>query len=496
MRAGKTSAPPGAAGRQPRLLAAGLTLVIALAAAPAHAQSLAFEQVLAQAAAADAALRIARLELERAQLEIDRVESGLGWFANGSLGIGRETNIFGLPSDRIGASAGFERRLPSGGTVGLGVDAAREESDFTLSPFLPNPADSVRADASYRVPLRQGKGGVGYYEGLEAAAAGVAAARAELRSARDALAQQASQLFYAAAFTYERLQNAEAAVARAQRLRRFVRRNLELGISEEQDRLQAEAQLRARIAESRALRVQWENQHIALNRLMERPWDSRWTPAVVDEPSAELPPLPALVARALSASPDLERERARLRAAESVIARTRDSVQDQVDLVFSVGGRRLSGDIPAGEVSESAAIASVRLEYRAALDNRGAAAELSQAFLSRDIARERLDAIETSLRYNVASLAAEIEALESALAQALARQRAEAAKLEEATERHESGRATTADLIQFENDYEAAALAAEQQAIELARRIRELERVTGRLWARVDAPADTTQAPR
>jgi len=470
--------------------------VLALAFAPAHAQSLTFEQVLAQAAAADGALRIARLELERAALEIERVESTLGWFANGSLGIGREANIFGLPADRIDASAGFERRLPSGGTVGLGIGAAREESDFQLSPFLPNPADSVRADASYRLPLRQGAGGVSYTQGLEAAAAGVEAARAELQAARDALAQQVAQLFYAAALTYERLRNAEAAVQRAERLRAFVRDNLALGIAEEQDRLQAEAQVRARRAEVRALRVQWENQRIALNRLMERPWDSRWTPAVPQRPTATLPPLPTLVTRALTASPELERERARLRAAESVIARTRDAVQDQVDLVFSLGGRRLSGDIPAGEVSESAVIGSVRLEYRAALDDRGAAAELSQAFLARDVARERLDAIETSLRYNVASLVAEIEALEASLAQALSRQRAEAAKLEEATERYRSGRATTADLIQFENDYEAAALAAEQQALELARRLRELERVTGTLWPQIETPPDAARAPR
>lgn len=491
MPAGMTSAPPASAGRRRVRLLAGL---LALVLAPVQAQTLTFEQVLAQAAAADAALRIARFELARARLEIDRVESGLGWFASGSLGIGREANVFGLPSDRIDASAGFERRLRSGGTVGLGVGAAREESDVVLSPFLPNPADSARAEASYRVPLRQGKGGVGYYQDLEAAAAGVEAAEAELAAARDALAQQAAQLFYAAALTHDRLQNAEAAVKRAERLQRFIRRNIELGIAEEQDRLQAAAQLRARIAEQRALRVQWENQAIALNRLMERPWDSRWTPVVTNAPGAELAPLPALLERARAASPELERERARLRAAEAVIASTRDAVQDQVDLVFSVGGRRLSGDIPAGEVSESAATASVRLEYRAALDDRGRTAQLSQAFLQRDVARERLQAIETSLRYNVASLAAEIEALQAAYAQALARRRAEAAKLEEANQRHRSGRATTADLIQFENDYEAAALAAEQQGIELARRIRELERVTGRLWARIDS-VPAKQAP-
>lgn len=485
----KSPAAAGITRRRARLCAPAAGLLLVLAAAPAaRAESLTFERVLAEAARADPALRIARLELARAQLETDRVESRLGWVASGELGLAHDANIFGVPVDRLDATAGFERRLASGSTVGIGVGAAREESETSLFPFLPNPADTTRADASYRLPLRQGAGGVAYEQALETAAAGIEAAQAELGAAGSRLAREAADLFYAAALTYERLQNAHAAVERAERLQRFIERNIDLGIAEEKDRLQAEAQLRARVAESRALRAQWENQRVALNRLMERPPGSDWMPAVAGRPGADLPNFPALESRALAASYELEREQARLRAAEAAIARTRDAVRDQVDLVFSVGGRHLSGDIPAGEISESEAIAALRLEYRAALDDRGAAAELAQAHLARDAARERLETVRTDLRYIVARLAAEIEALEAALAQALAARTAEREKLDEATRRYRAGRADTAELIQFENDFEAATLAAEQRAIELARRIKELENVTGEIWRGVGPP--------
>ncbi|HEY8555672.1 MAG TPA: hypothetical protein VIL43_14185, partial [Burkholderiales bacterium] len=68
--------------------------------------------------------------------------------------------------------------------------------------------------------------------------------------------------------------------------------------------------------------------------------------------------------------------------------------------------------------------------------------------------------------------------------------------LEEATQRYRTGRADTAELIQFENDYEVAALAVAQQTIELARRRVELARLSGALWADVTLPPLPPEAPR
>ncbi len=476
----------------------GLIAVVFLAAAlaPARAEPLTYAQVLQRAVAHDAALAIARLELERARLETARIESSLGWVASGQAGVAHDLNTFGIPADRLEAGANLERRLASGGSVGVGVAATHDEADATVLPLLPNPAQSVGIDARYRLPLKQGASNVDYHQGLAAAQAGVEAAQASFQAARDQLAQQVAELFYAAALTYARLRNAGEAIERAERLKAFVLRNVRLGVAEEKDRLQAEAQLRARLAEQQALAAAWDNQRITLNRLMERGWESDWQPRVEEQSAAVAFDLAALQAEAVANSPELLRDQASLRVAEATIARRRDAGRDKVDLVFSVGNRRLSGDQAIGRVSESETVAGVRLEYRATLDRRGADAELTQAYLERDVARRRYDANLATVRYSVARLVAEIEALSAALAQARERKAAEREKLEEATRRHGTGRANTAEVIQFENDYEAAALAAEQQAIELARRRRELERLRGTLWSGIAfAPAAAEAKP-
>lgn len=460
---------------------AWLSILLVVAVSPARGEALTYAQVLQRVVDRDASLQIARMELERARLETPRVESQLGWIANGQAGVARDVNSFGSPVDRADVGAGVERRLESGSSLGFNLGVAREESETVIFPFLPNPSTTVKADANYRLPLAQGSDNVGYRQGLETAAASIDAAEAEWGAARNALAQQVAESFYAAALTYARLRNAEEAIERAERLKRFVSQNVRLGVSEEKDRLQAEAQLRARLTEQRTLRATWENQRIALNRLMEREWSSEWQPFVEEQSGANPFDISIVEKEALAASADLRREQARVRVAESTIARRRDATRDKFDMVFSLGNRTQTGDLPGGQYANSEPVAGLRMEYRAALDSRGTDAELTQAMIERDIARRRLATSETTLRYAVARLVSEIEALGAALQQARERKDAELRKLDEATRRHRTGRATTSELIQFENDYEAAALAVEQQTIELSRRHRELDRLRG-VW--------------
>lgn len=465
-------------------------------ATPARAESLTYQQVLQRAVAHDAALQIARMEFERARLETTRVESQLDWTASGQVGVARDISVFGVPVDRADARASVDRRLESGSSIGVGLGVVHEESKTTLFPFLPNPSESVNVDASYRLPLGQGSDNASYRQGIATAVAGVDVAQADWGTARNRLAQQVADLFYAAAFTRARLRSAGEAIDRAERLKRFILRNVRLGIAEDKDRLQAEAQLRARVAEQRALRAAWDNQRIALNRLMERAPESEWQPSVEAQSIDVALDLPAIHAEARENDPDLRRDDARIRIAEATIARRRDAGRDTFDLVLSVGNRRLTGDIAGAGTIDSEPVAGARLEFRAALDNRGADAALTQAFIDRDIARRRLETNTTNLRYAVAQTGAEAEAIAAALDEARARENAERRKLDEATRRHRTGRATTAELIQFENDYEAAVLTVEQQTIELARRRQEIARLRGAIWRDIElAPlpsAETT----
>jgi outer membrane protein TolC len=236
--------------------------------------------------------------------------------------------------------------------------------------------------------------------------------------------------------------------------------------------------------------VAWENQRTALNRLMERSWDSEWQPLVVEPAAMPGMDLRALETEAQDNSADLRRDRARLRIAEAALARSRDAGRDKADVVFSVGNRTVDGDLAGGgSINESERVAALRFEYRAALDRRGADADVTQAYLDRSIAQQRIDSVQTELRYTVARLTAEIATADAALAQARERKSAEQAKLDDAQRRYRQGRIDTAQVIQFENDYEAATLAVEQQTIELARRRTELDLLRGTLWRELALPA-------
>jgi outer membrane protein TolC len=452
--------------------------------APVFGEGLTLEQVLQRALAQDRSLQIAALQVQRAEHERARVESQLGWVLTANGGAARGVSQFGAAVDRLDAAAGIERRLPSGDTLGVGANIVDEDAG-TASPF-PLPSRTTGVDLNYRIPLGRGADNADYHQGLVIANASADIARADWETSRRELTRRASELYFAAALTHARLRAAEAAIERAERLQNYIGRNLNLGIAEQTDRLQAEAQQRARLAEQQALRVAWEAQRNALNRLMERPPNDEWLPVV--SPTSVLPlDVAALQADALASDPETRRANAQLRIAQATIERLRDSTRNQADVVLSVGNRASRND--NGSLNESEATAGVRFEYRAALDQRGVAAELSQAYLDQSMARLRLSAAETELRYAIARLVGEISANQAALAQARARREAELSKLREAEQRHRRGRTDTAQLIQFENDYEAAVLAAEQQAIELLQRRAELDRIHGALWHRLESKA-------
>jgi outer membrane protein TolC len=462
--------------------------------APAWAESLTLYQVLQRTIERDATLRISGMQFDRARAERDRVESQLGWVASGQGGVARDVNSLGAPVDRSDASAGVERKLEGGSTVGLGAGVVREESETALSPLVPNPSQTTRVDLSYRVPLAKGTDNTDYRSGIESADAGTDAARADWEANRHQLAQRTADLFYSAALTRARLSNAQEAITRAERFKNHIAGNLRLGVAEEKDRLQAEAQWRARLAEHRSLNVAWENQRTALNRLMERGWDSEWRPAVAEPTQMPGADLRVLETEAFDNSADLRRDRARLRSAEAALARSRDAGRDKADLVFSVGNRTVDGDVVGGgNMSESERVAALRFEYRGALDRRGADAEVRQAYLDRSIAQQRIDSLQTELRYTVARLSSEIASANAALDEAGARAAAERAKLDDATRRYRQGRIDTAQIIQFENDYEAALLALAQQTIDVARRRTELDLVRGTLWRDITLPTMETR---
>lgn len=461
------------------LFALASLLALAL---PATAETLTYAEFLKRVLARDASFDVAGLQLERTRAELAKAESQLNWMLSGQGGVGRDLSLFGSFSDRADISLGADRRLSFGPQIGVSAGYAREDSASSLSPLIPNPSNTRRADVFWRQPLARGFGNPAYREGRVIAETSVEAADADRVVTFDGVARRAADIFFSAAFTHVRLRNAVEAIARAERLREYVRRNQQLGIAEEKDRLQAEAQLAARRAEHEALLLIWTQQRTSLNRLLEQAWDAEFSPALSAGSQRELPPVESLYSESEQHSPQRLRAEARARQAEAVIHRNRDVARDQFDAILSLGSRQLSGDVAGGSVDNSDTVGSLRFEYRGVLGQSGADAELNQAVLDRSIAQRQLEAVRTDLRYTVAGLAAEVATAQDAHTQARQRLASERAKVDEATARYRSGRSDTAQLIQFENDALLAELLAEQQAIELARRLVEIDVLRGSLW--------------
>ena len=465
-----------------------LLMLSAAVSAAEKTEALTFTQALQKVIDTYPTLDIARLQVQQARQDMLKVESTLGWQLAAEGGVNHDVSTFGVPSDVADAFASLNRTLRSGDSLGVSGLYRYEDSSATISPLLPNPSERVDLDLNYRMPFGQGRNNPQYAQGRVTAEATVLLQKANELSIREQLANQAQDVFYSAALVRAQLATAQSAVDRARRLKRYVAERLDLGLAEEKDILQADAQLQSRMSDLRTLQVAWEQQRTTLNRLMGRPWDAEFNP-ILDTVPLMIPgtePKPALVKEAEANSPGLLTNQARVIQNAADLELRRDSRKDKVDVVLSVGGRTASGDNASGFVDEDDLAGGVRLEYQRALDKRGLDAGIYQAQLNLQIAREDERKIRDDLRYSVTGLLSEIDANKISLSAHQRRLISEEKKVNEALERYRVGREATDRLIQFENEMQVARLALDQDRIALERRLTNLSILLGRIWQSVE----------
>lgn len=451
------------------------------------AGALTFSQALQKVIDTYPTLDIARLQVEQARQDMLKVESTLGWQLAAQGGINHDVSTFGIPADAADAFASLNRTLRSGDSLGVSGSYRYEDSSATISPLLPNPSERINLDLNYRMPFGQGKDNPQYVQGRVTAEATVIQQKANELSIREQLARQTQEVFYSAASVRAQLATAQSSVDRAKRLKRYVSERLELGLAEEKDILQSDAQLQSRLSDLRTLQVAWEQQRTTLNRLMGRPWDAEFTPLLDTKPLMipKSEPKPVLLKEAEANSPGLLTNQALVIQNEADLQLRRDNRKDKIDVVVSVGGRTASGDNATGFVEEDDLAGGVRLEYQQALDKRGLDAGIYQAQLNLQIARQDERKIRDDLHYSVTGLLAEVEANQVSLVAYQRRVVSEEKKVNEALERYRVGREATDRLIQFENEMQVARLALEQDRIALERRLINLSILLGRIWQSV-----------
>lgn len=151
-----------------------------------------------------------------------------------------------------------------------------------------------------------------------------------------------------------------------------------------------------------------------------------------------------------------------------------------------MGTRTSDGDSVTGTVSEKDWAGAVSIEYKHLFDDKGVSSEYKQALLGKSIALQNTVKANDDIRYTVSGLVAEIKAANVAVKTARQKLKSESLKLKEAEQRFSNGRADTAQLIQFQNEYSFAQLTFQNQKIDLRNRIVALQIITGLFWNKLE----------
>lgn len=453
--------------------------------------SLSLQQVLTNMVKLHPLVQIKSLEQQSAALDLGKAESKTGWYLKGNAGTDHDLSFLGTPTDISTAGLGLEKTFGFGGRVSIDGTYKYEDADLTLSPQIPNPSASTNFDLKYIQPLGRGFGNPEYKTALKNAEASKIIAQTNWQENRDGLSKQVIDLYFSLAKTNAQIDNTLLAINRAKRLKQYTAKNINLGISEKKDFLQTEARLQASIAEKGSLRVIRERQYIALNRLTAFPWQLRYE-LVTKEPDKLIPQnsFDDSYKQVKESSWGLKRNNAQIMIAESFINQSRDLNRDDFNITLSAGSRNRNGEVAGEDFNETDYAAGIQLQYRRALDRQGLESELTQAQLKKSIGYQEQSAITLDLGYQLSSLLAEMNELQSSLIRSKKSLRVEKEKNNEALKRYRNGRADTSELIIFENDYRFAEFTVTNKQLELQRMLAQLDLLKGKLWERIDLSPD------
>jgi outer membrane protein TolC len=449
------------------------------------AETMTLEQVLQQVIDHYPSVKTAAYQVEKAQQENIKVESQLSWQLGAQAGYTRDVSLFGTATDRVTLAGSLSRQLTSGDNLSIDASINREDASTSFSPTIPNPSTSTSINLNYRRPLEKGAENLSYELGLANAGASEKIAQADRLALYDQLASQVIELYLAAATTKVRLKNIDQSIERTRRLEKYIKERLELGVSEEKDILQVDAQLASQKADQQGLQVAWQKQNISLNRLMGKAWDHDLKISIIQTQLSADVSHAQLITQIKLRNPDLLRIKGRLQLADNKIKNSRDAKKDNMDLVLFIGNKTNNGDTMTGSVSESEVVGGVRLEFNRGIDKSGFDAELYQSQIERGIIIEDKRRVIEDLQYDLSSLLAEINAANDALEAYKNSAKSEQKKLTEAEQRYRRGRTDTDQIVQFEAQLSVAELAVKLQQIELARRYHNLSLLRGELWKNI-----------
>lgn len=469
---------------------AGLFVGLLIPASFAFAQSMNFDQVLQKVVDHYPSLRATEYQVEKARQESIKVESKLGWQLSAQGGVSHDLSLFGAPANTTNLAGSLARKLDSGSSLSFNADINRTDADYSISPSLPNPATTTSIDVQFRKPLQKGADNPDYVLAKENALVQQHLANAERASRYDQVATQLVDVYLGLSRVQSQIENTEQAITRSKRLRKYIARRFNLGLAENKDRLQVEAQLKGQQASLQTLKQAQMKQIVALNHLMGREPDAslqlQQTKSDFERDGTNLLP------QVQQHSPALSTVNARLQLAENNIRASRDASKDKLDMVMYLGNKTNSGDTASGSLNDSEVVGGIRFEFQHGLDKRGDDARLRQAQLDRYTALSNKSQVMEDLKYNLASLLSDRRSVKKTIQAFVLSVGSEQKKLKDAEKRYRQGRTDTDQLLQFEAQLSAAELSLELQRIEFVGVEQRLRLLTGQIWDNIHYPVMNT----
>lgn len=434
------------------------------------------------------AIKSAYIEVANAEQENLKVQGMTGWQLGAQTAFNKEVSLFGSPVNQAIVGGNLNKLLDSGDRISISAQLTHEDADESLIPTLPNPSTSSELKFEYIKPLGKGADNIEYQTGLLNASAGVRIKAAERQILLDDMAGKIVDLYISAISTQLQIENTEESIKRTKKLTAFIRDRFKLGIVEDKDLLQTDAQLQSQKAQLSTLKLAWTQQQISINRLIGQPWHKPVSLSLPDLSFTDSVTVEDEVKKVSQHNPSIQQLDSLISIAENTIKIQQQNTKDQLDLKFYIGNKTSEGDTTSGSINNSDVVAGVALDYQQSVDKTADNAALYQAQLERGLQLQNKKLLLENLQFDVASLIAEIKSTVMTIRAYQASKNAEVKKLKDAEQRYKSGRIDIDVLLQFENQLAATDLALKLQKNKLQQIL--LKRIikNGDIWKNITLP--------
>lgn len=445
-----------------------------------HAETLTLSKAIQRLLAYYPTLQIAKLKTDQANWEVRNVKNQLSWKLSGAAGVQHDVSAFNTPYDRFEASANLNRKLTSGHTLGFSGRYRYNDDSFVLNNSFPNPSQALDVDVNYRIPFGQGESNLGYQQSLTIVEAQKKIEQLNEKSILKSLTANVISLFHEIDNLDKRLAYTETSIDRSQRLKDYISRNQKLGIYEQKDMLESEAQLLKVISERQNLRLALDEQKNALRRLLGMD-HAEPVSIQLDDFGVSNRETDYLIAMAEKDDPQLAIKGEQLNIADASIRFSINQNTDKKDLLLSLGARSLYGDSSGGSVSEEDYAAQLRFEYQYDLGNDAYTSIINKAKRDKDIALEQIRLNKDDIKYQLTALLNRINNQRSLIDKLEQHYSVSDKKFKDAVKRYRQGRIDTTSLLQFENELHIAELDLSSTKTELSQSEVNLSLLAGEL---------------